>query len=194
VALAIAEGRSYQDAANLAGVAKKTVTRWMADPAFRQWTRELGSEAQARLAGRLAALNDKAMDRLAALLDSANEAVALGAVKEQQAGNARARQMGEFADRLAVLEKAHADRTVVAPAGPAGEDPGPGADLGGQPDPEAPEGGPAGGDDAGGADAGPVAAGDPGATEWATLCAGIDADAVRPPERQEHGRGRAGGP
>lgn len=77
LALALAAGRSITAAAEQAGVSRRTATRKVADPAFRQLVAELRADFIGQAVGRLAHNMTRAADGLAAMLDSTDERVRL---------------------------------------------------------------------------------------------------------------------
>jgi len=102
---ALAAGQTVADAARLAGVSEATVYRRRADPAFaarvRQVRSDMLSEALGRLAGNLLA----SVDKLAALIDSADPRVALAACRAILEETVRYREHVDLADRLDDLAK-----------------------------------------------------------------------------------------
>src|SRR5215468_2793511 len=104
VALLLAAGRTVKDAAREARTAERTIHYWRADDAFRRRVRELQAELFGRTVARLVSLGGQAADTLARLLDSGNEAVALGAARTVLEAGARLRETVELARRVEELE------------------------------------------------------------------------------------------
>ena len=105
LAAALGAGASYSRAAEVAGVGKATVTRRMADPAFRAHVAELRSDHVRRVELRLGELAGAALEALEALMaDVGAPAQRLGAAKAVLEGVLRFREAGEVERRLAELE------------------------------------------------------------------------------------------
>jgi len=109
-------GATRAQAAAKAGISDRTLDRWVAEPAFR-----LELEAARRTAfneglGVLRGVVAKAIETLAALLDSKREAERRHAASELLSFAFRAHEAGELEDRLAALEKA-ADELRYRPGG-----------------------------------------------------------------------------
>ncbi|HJZ58391.1 MAG TPA: hypothetical protein VKE74_25845 [Gemmataceae bacterium] len=68
VALALAAGKTQQEAAARGQVNQRTVRRWLSEPAFRARVSELRSEMIAEASGRLTGAMSEAADELRALL------------------------------------------------------------------------------------------------------------------------------
>ena len=80
-ALHIAAGRTVAVAARQAGVSTRAVVYWLKEEGFKARVEALQGELFNRAVRRLTALSTRAVKRLRALLDSANEAVSLGACR-----------------------------------------------------------------------------------------------------------------
>jgi hypothetical protein len=145
LAASLAAGASQEEAATAAGVSVRTVARRLADPAFRRLVDRAQDALLERFAGGMAGRLGSVLDRLAELVGSAKEVVALGACRTLADVLIRVREHTGLARRLGELERA-ADE----PDGPAE---GGGEEDGGPPDepglPDRPEGGPVGGPEAG---------------------------------------------
>lgn len=81
LALALASGQSIRDAAAAAGLAERTATRRVADPAFRQRVAGLRSDMLARAAGQIAEGMVQAVTTLRQLLSAKSESVRLAAAR-----------------------------------------------------------------------------------------------------------------
>lgn len=92
-------------AAKSTGVARKTLYRWMEDPAFRAALDAAESEVLDGVSRRLLALAEKAADKLDALLDSANDNVRLRAASVTLDILMRLRELRDVERRLTELER-----------------------------------------------------------------------------------------
>jgi hypothetical protein len=101
--LELAHGANYADAGAAVGLSERSVRRRMADLAFRRRVREAAAEQHRRIAGRLDALADHALDALEELLASEVETVRLRAVRVVLESGLRHRE-SLLADDLAELE------------------------------------------------------------------------------------------
>lgn len=106
-ALGLAKGLSATDAAALGGISVRQLRRWRDDPRFQQRVQEMRSGLFTIALGKLAELGGKAADRLAQLLASSNEPVALGACRLALEAGAKLREMVDFEERLAEVERWH---------------------------------------------------------------------------------------
>src|SRR5262245_29952115 len=70
LAMALAAGANVTEAAEQARVSRRTATRKLADPAFRQLVAEMRADFIAQAVGRLTHNMTRAADALAAMLDS----------------------------------------------------------------------------------------------------------------------------
>ena len=109
-------GATRANAAAKAGISTRTLDRWTAEPAFR-----LELEAARRAAfneglGVLRGAVAKAVETLAALLNSKREAERRHAASELLSFAFRAHEVGELEARIAALEKA-ADELTHRPGG-----------------------------------------------------------------------------
>jgi hypothetical protein len=99
-------GGTRASAAAKAGISTRTLDRWMAEPAFRS---ELDAARRAAFNEGLGVLRGavaKAVETLAALLNSKREAERRHAAEVLLSFAFRAHETGEFEARLAALEKA----------------------------------------------------------------------------------------
>jgi hypothetical protein len=101
----LATGETVQGAAGAAGVSERTAFRRLTSPAFRQRVEELRREAVARAVGSLADSSSAAARRLAQLVASADERVALGAARATLELTLRAIDVPELERRVAELKK-----------------------------------------------------------------------------------------
>jgi HEAT repeat protein len=105
VTLALARGLSQQAAAAECGSSERTVSRWMAQPAFRQEVSRLRGDLIGAAVGRLAGAMTEAADTLYQLLKAESETVRRGAARDLLELGLRGRQVSELEDRLADLER-----------------------------------------------------------------------------------------
>jgi DeoR/GlpR family transcriptional regulator of sugar metabolism len=115
LALALASGVSVSAAAEQAGVSESTVRRRLAKPAFRRLVARLRGQMLEAALGRLAENMTRAADKVARLLDSADEAVALRAARTLMTLGLRLRDSVELADRVQEIERELARQKGVAP-------------------------------------------------------------------------------
>jgi transposase-like protein len=104
VALALASGRSIAAVAETAGVHRRTIERWMHDPAFRRQVVELRGELIATALGRLADNMTRAADTVAALLDAPEPHLRLRAARALFGFGLRLRETVDIGDRVRELE------------------------------------------------------------------------------------------
>ena len=103
--LALACGASVENAAQRAGLSRRTVFRRLAAPAFRAQVAEARAEMVRRAAGMFTAAGLPAIKTLTTLQESAtSEAVRLGAARATIELGCRLRETVEWAERLASLE------------------------------------------------------------------------------------------
>lgn len=104
---ALLDGANVQDAASAAGVNRKTVARWLQEPAYwklYQVNSRRGLELAARrLTGKL----DMAVDMVASVMedDEAPPSVRLRAAQQVIDGSLKLLEVTDFAERLAALEE-----------------------------------------------------------------------------------------
>ena len=103
--VALAGGRSVEDAARTAGVSRPTVYRRLEEPDFRKRVAEARSEMLARAVGNLADASTAAASKLRDLLDAESETVRLGACRAILELGAKLRESQELAERIAALEE-----------------------------------------------------------------------------------------
>ena len=103
-ALALARGDTFDQAAEAAGVNRRTVYRWRKNPRFAAKVRQIRDEMVSEAAGRLAATITAGINALVKLLDDENPAVRLRAATEIIDSTLRVRNAVDVADRIAALE------------------------------------------------------------------------------------------
>ncbi len=81
LALALASGGTITAAAEQAGVSRRTATRKLTDPAFRQLVAQMRADFVAQAVGRLTQNMTRAADGLVAMLDSGDERVRLRVIR-----------------------------------------------------------------------------------------------------------------
>ena len=105
MALALACGASAENAAQKAGLSRRTAYRRLADPAFRAQVTELRAEIVRRTAGVLTAAGMTAVKTLTMLQESAvSESVRLGAARATIELSCKLRENVGWDERLAALE------------------------------------------------------------------------------------------
>jgi DeoR/GlpR family transcriptional regulator of sugar metabolism len=115
LALALASGLSIAAAAQQAGVSESTVRRRLARPAFRRLVARLRGQMLEAALGRMAENMTRAADKVARLIDSDNEAIALRAARTLMSLGLRLRDSVELADRVHEIERELARKKGVAP-------------------------------------------------------------------------------
>jgi hypothetical protein len=101
----LGEGRSYQHAAQSAGVDRRTVTRWMADPSFARRVSERRGEWINQITGELVAAGPDAVLAIRReLVDAERPADRLRAAALLLTLAHRFREQHELSDRLRELE------------------------------------------------------------------------------------------
>ena len=105
VALALARGRSYAEAAAEACVGVSTIKRWASEGAFARRVRAIRSELTNQALGRLSAAMSRAADAMLELLESNSPQVRLGAAKAIFENGIRLREQTDVAARLDALEQ-----------------------------------------------------------------------------------------
>jgi hypothetical protein len=103
-ALFLAEGRTIQEAARLAGISERTGRRRMNDEAFLARLNAIRSDMVSRALGRLSDASSAAADALRGLLDAESESVRLGACRAIIELGARLRDSMELEERVRALE------------------------------------------------------------------------------------------
>jgi hypothetical protein len=113
LALALASGLPVGAAAEQAGVDRRTVSRKLADPAFRRQVAEFRGELIATALGRLADNMTRAADAVAALLDAPEPGLRLRAARTLFSFGLRLRDSVDVGDRVRDLEAELARRQEV---------------------------------------------------------------------------------
>ena len=109
--LALACGASPENAAQKAGLSRRTVFRRLADPVFCAQVTELRVEMSRRAAGMITAAGMAAVKTLTSLQESAaSESVRLGAARATLELGCKLRENVEWPERLAALERQIAER------------------------------------------------------------------------------------
>lgn len=110
--LSLASGVSMQDAAERAGVSKRTVYRRLEDPDFRRQVSKARSDLYSQAAGMLAANSVEAVTTLQNLAnDATSENVRLSAAKTMLELGSKLREAAELDERLTELESRLDDQT-----------------------------------------------------------------------------------
>jgi hypothetical protein len=115
LALALASGLTAAAAAEQEQVSLRTVRRCLAKPAFRRLVARLRGQMLEAALGRMAENMTRAADKVARLLDSDNEAVALRAARTLMSLGLRLRDSIELADRIYDIERDLARKQGYAP-------------------------------------------------------------------------------
>jgi hypothetical protein len=104
-AAVIAAGGSYSEAAQAAGRSKRTIVRWMADPAFARQVADLRAERLSEVAGRLAEMAPRAVDVLADALEDEKAWVRLRAATDVLSWSIRLRRAADLEARMLEVER-----------------------------------------------------------------------------------------
>jgi hypothetical protein len=115
LALALASGTSIKDAAEQAGISRRTVERCLARPAFRQLVARLRGEMVATALGRMTDNMTRAADAVAGLLDTPEPHLRLRAARTLMSLGLRFRESVDTADRIHDLERELARRRGIEP-------------------------------------------------------------------------------
>ena len=115
LALALASGMSVPAAAEQAQVCERTVRRRLKQSAFRRLVARLRGQMLEAALGRMAENMTRAADRIARLVDSADDAVSLRAARALMSLGLRLRDAVEIADRIQNLERVFEQRQGHAP-------------------------------------------------------------------------------
>ena len=108
VVAALASGHTMQEAAKGAGISPRTVSRRLADPAFKQRIQTLRGEMIGQALGRMADGMSDAAAALRKLLKAKSESVRLGACRAMLEIGVKLREAVELEARLAALEQREA--------------------------------------------------------------------------------------
>jgi hypothetical protein len=110
-ALALAAGKSPQEAAAECGCAERTIRRWLAElPQMQQRKTQLQAEMVGRTLGRMTDGMACAADTLRELLDAEKDSVRLGACRALLELTVRLKESVELEARVAALEQDHKGR------------------------------------------------------------------------------------
>jgi hypothetical protein len=104
LALALAGGQSITEVAEQAGLDRRTITRKLADPAFRCLVAEFRGQLIATALGYLAENMTRAARAIADLLDSPQEHIRLRAARTLITAGLRVRDSVELADQVRDLQ------------------------------------------------------------------------------------------
>jgi hypothetical protein len=102
----LAAGETFTRAAKLAGISRRTVTRRMANPQFRQEVTDARKRIVDGAAGKMAASMAAAADTLRRLLRSKSDGVRLRAATAILELGVKLRDATEIAERVSLLEAA----------------------------------------------------------------------------------------
>ena len=101
----LAWGFSVVEAAAKSGASQRSIFRWKADdPEFLALVRSIRADIRSQATGQLALISVKAAAKLAALLDSPNEHVQLGAVRVALTAERAAAELMDLQERMAAIE------------------------------------------------------------------------------------------
>jgi uncharacterized membrane-anchored protein YjiN (DUF445 family) len=101
----LASGGTQADAARASGLASRTISRRMQDPAFRRAVREARASLLERALGKAADVAVEAVEELRRLLRDESPSIRLGAARAILEHSTRLRESVEFAERLDTLER-----------------------------------------------------------------------------------------
>jgi hypothetical protein len=110
LALALASGTSITDAAEQAGISRKTVQRYLARPAFRRLVARQRAEMLASALGRMTDNMSRAADTVASLLDGAEPHIRLRAARTLLSLGLRLQDAVDVDERVRELERELARR------------------------------------------------------------------------------------
>jgi hypothetical protein len=115
LAMALASGISITDAAEQAGVCRKTVQRYLAKPAFRRLVARYRNELISTALGRMADGMTRAADAIAGLLDEKDPAIRLRAARAMVTLGQRLRDSVDVTDRIHEIERELARKKGLQP-------------------------------------------------------------------------------
>lgn len=101
---ALLVSNTKQEAADLAGVSKRSISRWLADKSFRAALSEVQSQLLDQASARLAGLQSDALAKLSDLLHSDKEHISIKAVDMIISYSLKFIEMRELERRLSDLE------------------------------------------------------------------------------------------
>ncbi len=122
-ALALAVGRSCEEAAAECQVTQRTVVRWNTMPMFTNRIAELRAELTNRVLGKLVDGSIEAASVLRALLGCGNEKVVLGAATQLIGLSCKLREIQDMELRLSALERANQASPMPPPEPQPSSDP-----------------------------------------------------------------------
>jgi hypothetical protein len=114
LALLLAGGASVIAAAKKTNIGLRTAFRWLADPAFQARIVELRNEASGRALGRLSLTMNSAARKLAKLIASTDERIALSAARSILELRGKLHETDEFERRLSAVEQAVRRRSELS--------------------------------------------------------------------------------
>ncbi len=115
-AAVLATGGSYTEAGTASGRTKRTIVRWMADPAFARLVADLRAERVSEVTGRLAELAPRAVQVLASSLDDEDPGVRLRAAHLALDWSVRLRRATDLDARILEVERRQGIRVDDADA------------------------------------------------------------------------------
>ena len=115
LALALAAGTPVGEAADQAGICRKTVQRWLAKPAFRRLVSRLRGQMLATALGYMSDNMTRAARTVAALLDAPEPHIRLRAARTLMNFGLRFRESVDVADHIHQLERELARKQGVLP-------------------------------------------------------------------------------
>ena len=107
----IANGGRYADAGEVVSRDKRTVARWMADPAFARLVGDLRAERLAEITGQMTELAPQAVAVIREALQSDNPPTQLRAAQLALEWTLRLRRAGDLEVRVLEIERAQGIRT-----------------------------------------------------------------------------------
>ena len=115
LALALAAGTPVGEAADQAGICRKTVQRWLAKPAFRRLVSRLRGQMLATALGYMSDNMTRAARTVAALLDAPEPHIRLRAARTLMNFGLRFRESVDVTDHIHQLERELARKQGVLP-------------------------------------------------------------------------------
>ena len=115
LALALASGTPIGEAAEQAGVCRKTVERWLAKPGFRRLVSRIRGQMLAAALGCMTDSMTRAARTVAALLDAPEAHVRLRAARTLMSFGLRFRESVDVTDHIHQLERELARKQGVLP-------------------------------------------------------------------------------
>jgi nicotinic acid phosphoribosyltransferase len=115
LALALASGTPVGEAADQAGICRKTVQRWLAKPAFRRLVSRIRGQMLATALGYMTDNMTRAARTVAELLDAPEAHVRLRAARTLMSFGLRFRQSVDLTDQVHQIERELARKKGVLP-------------------------------------------------------------------------------